>query len=166
MAYDANLDAYTCANGKQLTVAGVRHSKSSSGFPIETTVYACADCKGCPLKDKCIKGKSKIPMDERSKNIYVSKRFQEQREKMEMQVDSKMGKLLRVNRSIQAEGTFAMTKEDMSFRRLLLRGTVKVAAEWTLMSMAYNILKLFHKALTRRLGTHIVVPGSFKEPAA
>ena len=166
MSYDANLDAYTCANGKQLTVSGVRHTRSSSGFPIETTVYTCAECKGCPLKDKCIKGKSKIPMDERSKNIYVSKRFQEQRAKMETQVDTKMGKLLRVNRSIQAEGTFAMTKEDMKFRRLLLRGTAKVAAEWTLMSMAYNILKLFHKARTGRLGTHIVVPGSFLESAS
>lgn len=163
MAYDMNLDAYTCANGKQLTVQSIRHTKSSAGFPIETTVYTCTECKGCPYKSKCIQGRSKTPMEERNKSLYVSKRFQEQRAKMETWVNTKLGKLLRVNRSIQAEGTFAMTKEDMKFRRFLLRGTVKVEAEWTLMSMAYNLWKLFHKAMTGRLGTHIVVPDNFLE---
>ena len=51
----------------------------------------------------------------------------------------------------------------MKFRRLLLRGTVKSAAEWTLMSMACNLLKLFHKARTGRLGIYFVVPVSFSE---
>ncbi len=50
------------------------------------------------------------------------------------------GKLLRVNRSIQAEGVFAMIKEDMNFHRFLLRGTVKVEVEWMLLSLAYNVL--------------------------
>ena len=76
-------------------------------------------------------------------------------------VNTSLGKFLRVNRSIQAEGTFAMTKEDMNFRRFLLRSTVKVDAEWTILAMAYNILKLCHKLLTGRLGTHLAVPSSF-----
>lgn len=54
-----------------------------------------------------------------------------------------------------------MTKEDMDFRRFLLRGTVKVAVEWALLSLAYNILKLHHKLQDSRLGTGLVIPASF-----
>ena len=161
MTYDPETDAYTCANGKRLVFDHIRKTKSSAGFPIETTVYKCAECQGCPLKDKCIKGRSKIPLEERDKALYVSKRFAQQRERMEILINTSLGKLLRVNRSIQAEGSFAMTKEDMNFRRFLLRGNVKVDAEWTILTMAYDILKLYHKIQADRLGTHLSVPDSF-----
>ena len=80
---------------------------------------------------------------------------------METNVNTKLGKFLRVNRSIQAEGTFAMVKEDMRFRRFLLRSNVKVEAEWTLMAIAYDILKLFHKMSAGRLGSSLAVPTGF-----
>ncbi len=163
MLYAPEEDAYTCANGKQLHADYIRHTRSAAGFPIETTVYTCSECQGCPLKEKCIKGHSKIPLEERNKTLYVSKRFAEQRERMELSVNSALGKFLRVNRSIQAEGVFAMTKEDMNFRRFLLRSTIKVDAEWTVLSMAYDVLKLYHKYRTGRLGTHLVVPESFPQ---
>ena len=118
------------------------------------------------MKEKCIRGKSKTPLEERSKTLYVSKEFEEYRAKMETNVNTKLGKFLRVNRSIQAEGTFAMLKEDMRFRRFLLRGNVKVEAEWTLMSIAYNMLKLFHKMSTGRMGTSLAVPTGFSEDSA
>ena len=163
MEYDPEADTYTCANGRRLEFDHIRKTKSSAGFSIETTVYKCSECQGCPLKEKCIKGRSKLPLEERSKTLYVSKRFAQQRERMEIMVNTSLGKLLRVNRSIQAEGSFAMTKEDMNFRRFLLRGNVKVDAEWTILTMAYDILKLSHKIQTGRLGTHLSVPASFSQ---
>ena len=81
-----------------------------------------------------------------------------QREAMEQKISTEEGILLRVNRSIQAEGVFAMIKEDMNFRRFLTRGNSNVMVEWYLVSMAYNLLKLHHKAQTGRLGRHLVVP--------
>ena len=63
----------------------------------------------------------------------MSKKFVRQREQMEEKINSDLGKLLRINRSIQAEGVFAMVKEDMNFRRFLLRGMVKIQVEWTLL---------------------------------
>ena len=41
---------------------------------------------------------------------------------MEQKISTEVGILLRVNRSIQSEGVFAMIKEDMNFRRFLIRG--------------------------------------------
>lgn len=77
---------------------------------------------------------------------------------MEKKISSEEGILIRVNRSIQAEGVFAMIKEDMNFRRFMMRGKKNVNVEWHLLSMAYNILKLHFKIQTGRLGTHLVVP--------
>ena len=162
MAYDAEADTYTCANGKTITFDGVKKNRSQSGFEMETSVYSCKDCSGCPLKEKCIRAcGSKKPLAERSKVIYVSKRFARQRSEMEERINTAEGKLIRVNRSIQAEGVFAMVKEDMGFRRFLLRSAVKVEVEWTLLSLAYNVLKLHHKIQTGRLGTGLVVPKGF-----
>ena len=162
MAYNTETDTYTCANGKAITFDAIKKTTSQNGFKIETSVYSCKDCAGCPMKAKCIRAcGSKKPLEERNKVIYISKRFARQREEMEERISTDEGKLIQVNRSIQAEGVFAMTKEDMGFRRFLLRSAVKVKVEWTLLSLAYNILKLHHKIQKQRLGTGLVIPKSF-----
>lgn len=162
MVYDPDADTYTCANGKLIRSSYEKHSKSASGLSLTTTVYECSDCSGCPLKEKCITaGGSKKPLEERHKVLYVSKRFARQRQDMEEKISSDEGILLRVNRSIQAEGTFAFAKEDMDFRRFLTRGKKKVSAEWLLLSMAINILRLHFKIQKGRLGTGLKIPVSF-----
>ena len=67
--------------------------------------------------------------------------------------------MLRVSRSIQAEGVFAAIREDMNFRRFLIWGNNNVKAEWQLVRMAYNILKLHHKIQTGRVGNHLFCTG-------
>ena len=59
-------------------------------------------------------------MKDRVKRLEVSKYFAAQRDQMEKKIFTQEGILLRVNRSIQAEGVFAYTKEDPDFRRFLL----------------------------------------------
>ena len=162
MAYDAQADTYTCANGKLLQKTQEKKTHTASGLEITTSVYECGECDGCPLKEKCIRAcGSKKPLEERHKVIYVSKRFAEQRQAMEAKISSPKGCLLRVNRSIQAEGNFAYVKQDLDFRRFLLRGSTKVAAEWLLFSLALNVLHLHHKIQNRRLGSGLKMPSSF-----
>ena len=162
MAYDAQANTYTCANGKLLKETRQKKTHSDSGVEIITSVYECNECTGCPLKEKCIRAcGSKKPLEERSKVLYVSKRFARQREEMAAKISTPRGRLLRVNRSIQAEGSFAYIKHDLDFRRFLLRGNVKVAAEWLLLSLALNILKLHHKIQNKRMGNGLVVPEHF-----
>jgi transposase len=159
MAYDAEKDEYTCAQGKKLAAVATTKRKSETGYQQEVTIYECADCKGCPV-NKCIRQKKtdKTPLEDRKKRLNVSKYFAMQRSAMEQKISTEEGILLRVNRSIQAEGTFAMVKEDMNFRRFMMRGQRNVTVEWHLISMAYNIMKLHHKIQTGRLGSHLVVP--------
>lgn len=47
---------------------------------------------------------SKKPLEDRTKSLYVNKNFLRQREEMEQRITSEEGCILRVNRSIQAEG--------------------------------------------------------------
>ena len=161
MVYDAQKDIYLCAGGKELHPSATRHYTTKSGYVTETTIYQCEDCSHCPLKKQCIKSKSKEPWETRGKKIYVSKTFQRQRQEMTAKIQTTEGKLLRANRSIQAEGTFAVVKEDQGFRRFFLRGRYKVEAEWILLSLAYNLLKLHQKIQNGRLGTGLIVPKSF-----
>ena len=97
----------------------------------------------------------------RIERLNEFKYFAKQREAMEKKISTEEGILLRVNRSIQAEGVFAYTKEDLDFRKFLLRGTENISAECFLMAIAHNILKLHHKIQKDRLGSHLIVPKVF-----
>lgn len=50
-----------------------------------------------------------------------------------------------MNRSIQAEGSFAQMKQDMNFRRFMCRGQKNVLAESILLVIAQNVNKLHRK---------------------
>ena len=70
-------------------------------------------------------------------------------------ITSEYGTTLRMNRSIQAEGSFADVKEDMNFRRYLYRGKANALAESILLAMGRNINKLHCKIQTGRTGSHL-----------
>ena len=127
MSYDAQKDLYVCANGKELKKTGEKKKKSGNGYVSEETIYSCCECSGCPYKEKCIKGNHcNTPMEERNKVMYISKKKEELREKNLERLLTEHGIQLRVNRSIQVEGSFATVKEDMEFRRYSYRGRAAV----------------------------------------
>lgn len=156
MTYDEKEDVYLCRAGRRLTVTGLKRSKSKTGYVSEKTQYTCEDCTDCELKKQCIKGNnSKVPLEERTKRLEVSKVFQEKRTEDLERILTDEGCMLRMNRSIQAEGSFANIKGDMSFRRYLCRGKKNVLAESILLAMAHNINKLDHKIQNGSTGTYL-----------
>ena len=156
MDYAAEGDYYVCRNGKRLCVSNVRTTKTKTGYASQKTIYSCTDCSGCPYKKECIKGNNcRTPLEERSKNLQVAKRFVQQRKEDLNQILTEEGRQLRMNRSIQAEGSFGELKQDMGFRRYLSRGTQNVTAESILLAMAHNLNKLHNKIQNGRTGTHL-----------
>ncbi len=156
MQYDDERDVYICRNSKELVATHARHSKSSNGYVLETTIYTCSSCKGCPYKTSCIKGNNcKTPMEERNKVLQVSKKKEQFRKACLERLVSDRGVQLRMNRSIQVEGSFAIIKEDMNFRRYSYRGKDNVLTQSVLMAMAFNMNKLHHKIQNNRTGTHL-----------
>ena len=156
MDYDNENDLYICQNGKKLKLEGIKTKKSKTGYKSEKSIYVCEDCSNCTYKSKCIKGNnSKIPLEQRTKKFETSKKFNNQRKEDLERITSDEGCQLRMNRSIQAEGSFAEVKQDMNFRRFMCRGQKNVLAESILLAMAHNINKLHNKIQKDRTGKHL-----------
>ena len=148
MAYDAELDEYTCQFGKKLQAKYTGKQKTKSGYEREVTYYECEDCSECPFKKKCTKSKG-------NRKIQVSKKFVAQREASLERITSEQGVVLRMNRSIQSEGAFGVVKQDYGFRQFLLRGNEKVTTEILIVSMAYDVNKLHSKIQQNRTGIQL-----------
>ena len=156
MPYNPDGDYYTCKNGCRLYAQGIHHQRTASGYVRKQTVYWCYECAGCPHRAGCLKGKNwKIPEEERFKKLTVSRKFERQRKECLDRITSEEGVQLRVNRSIQAEGAFALWKEDGAFRQFMCRGQENVYAESVLMAIAQNIDNLHRRIQNGKLGTHL-----------
>jgi hypothetical protein len=156
MEYHDDGDYYICKNGRFLKVCNTITRKSKTGFSSVKTIYSCEDCTGCPYKSQCIKGNNcKTPIEERVKTLEVAKTFNKYRKETLERITSEEGCQLRMNRSIQAEGSFGELKQDMGFRRFLCKGKQNVLAESILLAMAHNINKLHNKIQSDRTKTHL-----------
>ena len=60
-------------------------------------------------------------------------------------LNSVHGALLRMNRSIQAEGTYGVMKWDRSYTRAYRRGMENVNLELMMISVGFNIYKYHNK---------------------
>lgn len=87
--------------------------------------------------------------------METSKKFNSQRKADLERITSDEGCILRMNRSIQVEGSFADLKQDMGFRRFLCSGKQNVLAESILLAFAHNINKLHNKIQFKKTGTHL-----------
>ena len=156
MAYNREKDCYICQNEKEIKWKYDREKKTETGYRRTTSVYQCEDCKGCPYKKDCIKGNNcKTPMEDRLKTLYVSKTMKQKRQEDLDRITSDYGKQLRMNRSIQAEGSFADVKADMAFRRYSYRGMENVTAKSVILAIAHNINKYHNKIQAEKTGQHL-----------
>ena len=127
-----------CPNGKKFLFKNSRHVRYNKYGRTEE-LYECESCNGCPHKEVCCpraSGNRTIRMNEELTSIH-----QEVIENLE----SIHGALLRINRSIQAEGVFGILKWDKSYKRLFRRGEKNVILELTLISCGFNLYKYHNK---------------------
>ena len=156
MDYYSESDLFICQNGKKLIANWIKIRKSKTGYESVKTIYICEDCSNCNYKSQCIKGNnSKIPLEKRTKKFETSKKFNRQRKEDLERIITDEGILLRMNRSIQAEGSFAQVKHDMNFKRFMCRGQKNVLAESILLAIAHNVNKLHNKIQYNRTGKHL-----------
>ena len=90
---------------------------------------------------------------ETNKKIKYNARFRILSNKSKENVSSNYGKQLRMNRSIQVEGAFAVLKEDMKLRKLKVRSKKSVLREICLFCIAYNFNRYLSRNINNRLGT-------------
>ena len=61
---------------------------------------------------------------------------------MHQKVSTPRGRAIYGRRKVIAEPVFGQIKQAMGFRRFSLRGLGKVAAEWAIVCLCHNLLKL------------------------
>ena len=156
MKYDPENDCYICHNGKEIRKVREVNRKTTTGYVRTESYYHCNECDGCPFRKKCMPGKNwKKPLEERYKTLTVSKEFERLRQREYELIDSEEGKKLRMNRSIQAEGSFGDIKWDSQFGRYLCRGSENVYAESVLYAMAHNLGWLHSRIQNDMLDHHM-----------
>ena len=146
MPYNPQRDEYICPDGRHLKFQRERQRISENGYTVSTRYYSNEKCGRCPHRDKCHHSKKGF------RTMQVNRVLLEHRKKTLAALTSEEGALLRMNRSIQAEGAFAVLKEDYRFRRFLTRGKKNIETQFFLLAFAFNIEKLCNRTKKGRLG--------------
>ena len=145
MTYVPEQDTYLCKEGRTLSFHSMKTRTATTGYRSQAKIYQCDSCEGCPHLGKCYKGKY-------SKKLEVGEQFDLYRAQSMENITSEEGIKLRVNRSIQAEGVFGLTKQNYGFTRFLTRGEPNVRTEYLLLALGFNLNKLHSRIQTGRIG--------------
>ena len=97
-------------------------------------LYECEDCSGCPYAEKCKK-------TDKNRTVRINQELTSMHQEVIENLESIHGALLRMNRSIQAEGTFGIVKNDRWYKRIVRRGIHSVKLEVLLMAIGHNLYK-------------------------
>ena len=150
MSYDPEDDSFICAQGRKLNLRRETTEEQNGQF-VSTAWYRCENCSGCPHRAQCCRAKD----PHQPKEVILKKTFWEKRKQATEAITSERGIHLRLCRSIQVEGAFALLKNDFGFRRFLTRGKANIRTELFLLVMAFDLKKLWMKQEHNRLQTRV-----------
>ena len=107
-------------------------------------LFQCEDCSDCSYKKQCSKAKG-------NRTIRLNYELTHFHKEVLDNLNSIHGALLRMNRSIQAEGTFGGIKWNRSYTRARRRGLDGLLLETALISCGFNLHKFHLKSLDHHL---------------
>ena len=122
-----------CPNGKEFHYLKTRPVRGNK-FGRTEEIYQCEDCSNCPHKQKCSKsgGNRTIRLNEELTSIH---------NEVLDNLNSTQGALLRMNRSIQAEGAYGTIKWNRAYTRARRRGINGLNLEIAMISCGFNLHK-------------------------
>ena len=128
-----------CPNDKKF-VFQYRKNVKGNNYGRQEEIYQCEDCSGCPYAYKCKKTQN-------NRTIRLNEELTSIHQEVLDNLESIQGALLRMNRSIQAEGTFGIIKYDRWYKRMVRKGLKSVKLEIYLISIGHNLYKYKNKLL-------------------
>ena len=132
-----------CPNGKEFHYLYSRPVRGNKYGRTEE-VYECEGCNGCLHREKCCNG-------EGNRTIHLNEELTSYHQEVLHNLNSIQGALLRMNRSIQAEGAFGIIKWNRSYKRARRRGLKGVILELSLISCGFNLHKYHLKKTSKQL---------------
>ena len=110
-----------CPNDKAFRFL-CRKNVRGNQYGLKEELYECEDCSGCPYAKKCKK-------TDKNRTVRINQELTSMHQEVIENLESIHGALLRMNRSIQAEGTFGIMKNDRWYKRIVRRGIHSVKLE-------------------------------------
>ena len=104
--------------------------------------YQCENCEGCEQRENCFRGNG-------NRIVRLNRELTQIHQEVRNNLNSVHGALLRMNRSIQAEGVFGSIKWNRSYTRARRRGLKGLKLEIGLISCGFNLHKYHLKSLTK-----------------
>ena len=126
-----------CPNGKAFLFQYRKHVYGNQ-YGRQEEMYRCEDCSGCPYTEKCKKSAG-------NRTVRINQELTAMHKEVIENLESIQGALLRMNRSIQAEGTFGIMKQDRWYKRIVRKGIKSVQLEVLLVSIGHNLYKYNNK---------------------
>ena len=131
-----------CPNGKKFHFIYSRPVRGNKYGRTEE-YFQCEDCSGCPHKEKCCKCKG-------NRIVRLNEELTQFHAEVLNNLNSIHGALLRMNRSIQSEGTFGTIKWNRSYIRARRRGIKSLFLEFGMISCGFNLHKFHLKKVALR----------------
>lgn len=129
-----------CPNNKTFKLKYRKNIKGNL-YGRQEEIYECEDCRECPYAEQCKKA-------DKNRTIRINEELTNMHKEVIDNLESIQGALLRMNRSIQAEGTFGIIKNNHWYKRIVRRGIKSVKLEIFLVSIGQNLNK-YHKKQMR-----------------
>jgi transposase len=130
-----------CPNGKAFHLQ-YRQFVKGNQYGRREEIYQCEDCFGCPYTEKCKK-------TNKNRTVRINHELTAMHKEVIENLESIHGALLRMNRSIQAEGTFGVMKSNRWYKRIVRRGIRSVRLEVFLVSIGQNLYKFHNKQMKK-----------------
>ena len=131
-----------CPNGRKFRFS-YRQAVKGNLYGRQEEVYECEDCSDCPHTAQCKK-------TDKNRTVRINQELTAIHEEVLHNLENIHGALLRMNRSIQAEGTFGILKYDRWYKRVVRRGLDSVRLELFLVSIGHNLYKYYNKNVKLR----------------
>lgn len=122
-----------CPNGKSFKYLYSRPVRGNK-FGRTEELYQCEDCTECPFREKCHKS-------EKNRVVRLNEELTSFHQEVIENLECVHGALLRMNRSIQAEGTYGVIKWDREYKRVRRRGLKSVIFEFAAICCGFNLHK-------------------------
>jgi transposase len=127
--YDPQKDVYVCPAGSTLTY---RFSTDEKGRQLR--YYRASDCKHCALRKQCTHNQANRTLTREQDEALM--------EAMAARVAAHP-ETIKLRKQL-CEHPFGTLKRFFGYTHFLLKGLVKVRAEWSLMTLAYNLKRLLN----------------------
>ena len=136
--YNEPEDYFVCPMGQHMELAYTTKAVNDNGYESEISVYRAKNCQGCPLRNKCHKGKG-------NREIRVNHKLRRYKQLAREKLTSPKGLEHRSKRPVEVEAVFGQIKWNKGYKRFRHKGLENIVMDFGILAIAFNIGKMISK---------------------